>query len=267
MGFSAVWLTLREPVDHASRALEVTDAAIAALRGSRQPRILDLAAGTGSNLRYLSSRVGAADWLLVDHDRALLAQVPAASGVETRCLDLASLDDRAIFDGRALVTASALLDLVSERWVLALAARCADAGAAVLFALNYDGRIECSPVDADDRLVVGLVNAHQRTDKGFGLALGPEATTCAARSIESLGYHVLRGRSDWVLTPALHELQRQLIDGWAGAAAEVSPDMATRIGAWRARRVAHVDAQRSQITVGHEDLAAWKILGAKDVRI
>ncbi len=257
MGFSAEWLALREPVDHASRATAVTEAAIDALRRGPQSRILDLAAGTGSNLRYLTNRIGAADWLLVDHDRALLAQAPAAPGVETRCLDLAALDDRSIFDGRALVTASALLDLVSAPWVHELAARCADAGAAVLFALNYDGRIECSPVDADDQLVVGLVNAHQRTDKGFGLALGPEATTCAARSVESLGYHVLRGRSDWVLTPALHELQRQLIDGWAGAAAEVSPDLATRIGAWRARRVAHVDAQRSQITVGHEDLAAW----------
>ncbi len=259
MGFSAEWLTLREPIDHASRAPAVTDAAIAALRGGRQPRILDLATGIGSNWRYLTNRIGAADWLLVDHDRALLAQVPAAPGVETRCLDLASLDDRAIFDGRTLVTASALLDLVSEPWVRSLAARCADNGAAALFALNYDGRIECSPVDADDHVMVGLVNAHQRTDKGFGLALGPDATTCAARRFESRGYHVLRGRSDWVLTPALPELQRQLIEGWAGAAAEVSPDLATGIGAWRARRVAYVDARRSTIIVGHEDLAAWKI--------
>jgi hypothetical protein len=257
MGFSAEWLTLREPVDHASRAGAVTDAAIAALRRGTRTHILDLAAGTGSNLRYLSSRIGAADWLLVDHDRALLARVLAAPDVETRCLDLASLDDRPIFDGRALVTASALLDLVSEPWVRSLAARCAEAGAAVLFVLNYDGRIECSPADADDELIVGLVNAHQRTDKGFGPALGPDATGCAARSFEALGYHVTRGRSDWVLAPALHELQRQLIDGWAGAAAEVSPGLATNIGAWRARRIAHVDAHRSTITVGHEDLAAW----------
>ncbi len=65
-------------------------------------------------------------------------------------MDLSMLDDRAIFDGRALVTASALLDLVSERWLRALAARCAGHGAAVLFALSYDGRIVCSPEDPDD---------------------------------------------------------------------------------------------------------------------
>ena len=31
----------------------------------------------------------------------------------------------------------------------------------------------------DDTFVVDLVNAHQRTDKGFGPALGPAATACA----------------------------------------------------------------------------------------
>ena len=32
---------------------------------------------------------------------------------------------------------------------------------------------------------------------------------------------------------------------------------AAAIDGWRARRLAHVDAQRSHLTVGHEDLAAW----------
>ena len=30
-----------------------------------------------------------------------------------------------------------------------------------------------------------------------------------------------------------------------------------RFGDWRARRLAHVDAGRSRLTVGHDDLAAW----------
>ena len=265
MAFSPEWLALREPADHAARSAAVTRAAIDALRRSARPRILDLAAGTGSNLRYLTDRIGAADWLLVDHDRALLAQVPAAHGVETRCLDLAMLADRSIFDGRALVTASALLDLVSEAWMRTLAARCGEAGAAMLFALTYDGRIECAPADPDDGLVAVLVNAHQRTDKGFGPALGPDATDCAARCFESLGYRVERGRSDWVLSPASHDLQRQLIDGWAHAAADIAPEKAATIAAWRRRRLAHVDALRSHIIVGHEDMAA--ILKSEDVRI
>jgi hypothetical protein len=258
MSFCADWLALREPADHAARSVAVTSEALGALPRSGETRILDLAAGTGSNLRYLSTRVPA-NWLLVDHDPALLARVPVTPGVETRCLDLATLDDRSIFEGRVLVTASALLDLVSEVWVRTLADRCAETGAAVLCALNYDGRIVCSPEDPDDRAIVALVNEHQHGDKGFGPALGPGATDCTERCFAGLGYRVTRARSDWALPPESQELQRQLIDGWAQAATEIAPAQAAVIAAWRVRRLAHVDARRSRIIVGHEDFAAWPL--------
>jgi len=72
-----------------------------------------------------------------------------------------------------LVTASALLDLVSEDWLAALAARCRESGAAILFALSYDGRIRCSPEEPNDATICALVNEHQRTDKGFGTRARP----------------------------------------------------------------------------------------------
>jgi hypothetical protein len=164
---------------------------------------------------------------------------------------------RELFDEQGLVTASALLDLVSERWMLAIAARCREAGAAALFALSYDGRIECSPADEADELVRRLVNDHQRRDKGFGPALGPTATDCAERAFIALGYRVQRDRSDWALQADAPQLQRELIDGWAHAAIEMAPVSAAAIDAWRARRLSHVANGRSDLRVGHEDLAAW----------
>lgn len=266
-GFSAEWLALREPADHAARSVVVTRAVVDALPRDTVLRILDLATGTGSNLRYLTNHlvgVGAdpcvrPDWLLVDHDAALLARVPMAPGVKTRCTDLATLGDREIFDGRALVTASALLDLVSEVWLRALADRCADGGAAVLFALSYDGRIGCSPEDPADGAIAALVNEHQRIDKGFGPALGPGATDCAERCFAAFGYRLRRARSDWALPPASRELQRRLIDLWARAATEMAPSQAAIIGLWRRRRLAHVAANRSRLIVGHQDFAAWPV--------
>lgn len=289
MTFSGEWLSLREPADHAARSLSLTQAVFDELSPDAPLRILDLAAGTGSNLRYLTSGpphgsapakglVGAGprsrpepsrrvrpNWLLVDHDPALLARVPASADVETRCLDLSKLDAGAIFEGRSLVTASALLDLVSEEWLRALAARCAESGAAVLFALNYDGRIICTPEDPDDAAVVASVNEHQRTDKGFGPALGPDATDVAARCFEAAGYRVRRAASDWVLPPESGALQSQLIEGWAQAATEISPVRARVIDGWRDRRLAHVAAGWSGITVGHEDIMG--ILGTEDFKI
>jgi SAM-dependent methyltransferase len=258
-GFSAEWLALREPADHAARSMDLARAVLETLPGDRPLRVLDLGAGSGSNLRYLldagSMRAQPADFLLIDHDPALLALVPKAPGIETRCMDLATLDDRRIFDGRAIVTASALLDLVSDQWLHALAARCAECGAAVLFALTYDGLIECSPEDPDDGSIVALVNEHQRTDKGFGPALGPDAPGAAARCFEQVGYQVQRSRSDWRLAPDRPELQRLLIDGWAQAATEIAPARARVIDGWRDRRLAHVAAGWSELVVGHEDLA------------
>ena len=260
---ASVGIALASTSEHSPEDLLV--AVIDALpRGT--PRILDLGAGTGSNQRFISTMVsgrtapGSAPalqpaWLLVDHDPALLAQVPTASGIETRCMDLASLDDRAIFDQRSLVTASALLDLVSEDWLRLLAARCSEARASVLFALSYDGRVSCSPADPDDPWMIDLVNQHQRIDKGFGPALGPQASACAQRVFAEHGYRVQCAPSDWAIPTASQELQRQLVEGWADAALQIAPSSASAIAAWRLRRLAHVAAGRSEIVVGHEDLA------------
>jgi glycosyltransferase involved in cell wall biosynthesis len=147
--FSAAWLALREPADHAARSAAIARTVADAIQPRGELRALDLGAGAGSNMRYLAPRLPTPQrWLLVDRDAALLAHAARAPmsdvRIETRQLDLAGIADdpmMTLFDGQALVTASALLDLVSERWLLALAARCRHAGAAALFALSYDGRI------------------------------------------------------------------------------------------------------------------------------
>ncbi len=268
--FSVDWLALREPADHAARNADPAAALTAALAtrlvGRPATRAVDLAAGTGSNVRYLMPRVPHIQhWTLVDHDPALLAHawrlllpIGAAAGrsFDVRRGDLAALDTVS-FDACALVTASALLDLVSERWLRALASRCRAADSDALFALTYDGRITCHPVDVDDARVGGLVNQHQRGEKGFGPALGPDATRVAEACFRAEGYDVHVATSDWLLRPEEHQLQRALVEGWASAARELVPADAATIDGWRARRLAHVDARRSHLRVGHCDLAAW----------
>src|SRR5207237_1615230 len=112
--------------------------------------------------------------------------------------------------------------------------------------------------EPEDEGVRDLMNQHQKTDKGLGgPAAGPDAVDIAARCFAEIGYVVRRESSDWVLPPTAYELQRQLMEGWARAAIDVAPDRADTIRHWLRRRLAHVDAKRSLIVVGHEDLAAW----------
>ena len=258
--FSAEWLALREPADHRARSRRLVTWLAETLPSERPWSLLDLAAGTGSNARYFVRLLPKPQsWMLVDRDAALLSVAERSTDCEitTRVVDLVHMDRHdAIFGGRDLVTASALLDLVSGAWLRALLLRCRRASARVLFALTYDGRMECEPRDPDDDLVRALVNRHQRTDKGFGPALGPEAVGHTVVMLEELGYDVAREQSDWRLADDDRELQRQLIVGWADAATEMSASDAKSIANWRARRLAHVVAGRSTIRVGHEDLAA-----------
>ena len=171
-------------------------------------------------------------------------------------MDLSALERTDIVEGRVLVTASALLDLVSEPWVASLCAMCRRTGAVVLLALTYNGRISCSPAEPEDEMVRLLVNRHQHGDKGFGPAFGPDAPARAEEHFARLGYDVTRAASDWVLTPDEGLLQQQLLDGWAEAATAIEPGEAPRISEWNARRQAHVAAGRSRIVVGHDDLVA-----------
>jgi len=262
--FSAEWLSLREPADSAARSEGLTRALADALPGDGPLRVLDLASGTGANARYLSGRLHRdQDWLLTDHDAVLLSAVPGrlttADGrtchITTRCVDLSTLDDD-LFANRQLVTASALLDLVSEPWIRGAAQHCRRSRAVALFALTYDGRITCDPVDSGDEIIRELVNRHQLTDKGFGPALGPFASGAAEQVFVEAGYAVRRAPSDWKLTPDMGELQRQLIEGWASAARALDGSRHQAIDGWLVRRLSLIDRRASCIIVGHDDLLA-----------
>ncbi len=248
MGFSADWLALRAPADRAARDEGLLRRAAEA--AGPAPVVLDLGCGTGATVQALAPHLPEGTrWRLVDNDPTLLARAAEAAGVaaETVCADIADLDALP-FDGATLVTASALLDLVSEGWVAALAARLR---VPFYAALSYDGVMRWEPEDARDAFVTAAFNRHQRGDKGLGPALGPASVEAGAAIFARSGFAVARADSPWRLGPGEAPLQRALVAGIAAAATKAGENAAATWGEMRQER-----AGCASCLVGHGDILA-----------
>jgi SAM-dependent methyltransferase len=276
--FAEHWLELREPYDHAARSGALASRFAARLGGSAQ--VIDLACGTGSNLRYLSPRLGSRQtWLCFDFDPALLA---AGARLIARWADARGLDHespgerlhlrgkRAAIDvalirrdlgdarrgvsleGASAITASAFLDLVSAAWLDALIHRIVQRRLPCLFALTYDGRLEWWPRAAEDEKLCARFNAHQQSDRGFGAALGPEAAPYLARRLEERGYRVEASCADWRLDAADRPLIEAFLDGFASALGESGGPLP----GWLTLRRRQLEAGELRLTVGHQDVLA-----------
>jgi SAM-dependent methyltransferase len=268
-GFSAEWLALRRVADQRARWREGAMRYLRALPDDHALPLLDMACGSGANCRYLAALLAEPrEWLLVDHDAVLLtrardecAALPGVRGLLGRQLDLARDLDCLDLRNVAGLSAAALLDLVSQPWLERLVAVCAASRLPLLFALSFDGRIKLSPGDAEDENIRQAVNQHQRSDKGFGPALGPTATTAATPLLQAQGYQVAVAASDWQLDaadPVDAALLSPLLQGWASAAGELAPSAASRqrVALWLRQRERAVAAGALQVQVGHHDLLA-----------
>jgi hypothetical protein len=242
MGFSADWLALREPADHAARDGGLL-AAAAQVAGAV---IVDLGCGTGSTRRAFGGLANGAVWRMVDGDAGLLA----LAGGEGHCLDLNDIEALP-FDGAGLVTASALFDLVSAEWVERFVVRVAGLRLPVYAALSYDGVMAWEPALPEDAAVTEAFNRHQGGDKGFGPALGPQAADLLAARLRAAGYVVREADSPWRLGPDQAALQAELLGGIAQAAGEAGYAGA---GAWLAARLALLE--QGECRIGHRDLLA-----------
>ena len=277
--FSAAWLAEREEADVRARC-----PALVAVLPSAPSAIVDLGSGTGSNLRWLAPRLGAGQqWTLVDNDAALLATARrslgnwasaagyrlsdddddiAIAGAGFECsvrlveLDLASGLEALDLPASGLVTASALLDLVSADWLESLVSRIATSRSSALFALSFDGRVAFEPAMAEDAMIVSLLNRHQLTDKGFGPALGPDAWCTAARLFEASGFDVRVAESDWQCDANDGAMLQTLIDGWVDCAVSMVPDSGRALRNWRRQRLNQVGRRDIRVVVGHRDLVA-----------
>jgi hypothetical protein len=247
------WLDLRERADAAARSRDLIRRLHSRLPAAGPLVIHDLACGSGSLGRWLAPLLpGPQHWVLHDRDADLLA-LAAVDGAETRMCDVTRLesDDLA---GATLITASALLDLLTHDELTRLIGACAGAGCPVLFALSVTGRVQLLPADSLDARLAAAFNAHQRRRTPRGRLLGPDAVGAAAATFRGLGAEVVVRPSPWRLGAAESGLAVEWLGGWIDAACEQEPMLVPDAELYRRRRLREAAAGALAVTVSHADL-------------
>jgi SAM-dependent methyltransferase len=258
-GFDSTWLALREPADRAARAETLIAELSSYLAPMSKPHLLDIGCGTGSTWRSLSKTLKNARWTLLDSDRALLdeaeRQIGQSDNIQFCRHDLNDIDRLPLGDV-AVVTASALFDLCSEAFCAALAAKLANQSCGLYAALNYDGIMRWSLPLALDGQVLADFNLHQRRDKGFGPALGPNASARLSHHLTARGFQLRSAPSPWRMDRRMKALQIAFLTGLKQPLVEIGNLTVTEIDQWILERISLIDAPKSLCEVGHTDLIA-----------
>jgi hypothetical protein len=263
---SAVWLALREAADVAARAAALVEPVRRHLAATRRAVIHDLGTGTGSMGRWLAPRLpGPQHWIMYDRDADLLEYATAgmvgtaADGApvtaETRQRDITRLTAGDL-DGAGLVTASALLDMLTAEEVERVVAACAGAGCPALLTISVIGRVELTPPDPLDAEITAAFNAHQRRTVGGRSLLGPDAVDATAEAFGRRGVTVTVRSSPWRLGADQAKLISEWFTGWLAAACEQRPELAGPAAAYARRRLAETAAGGLGVVVHHHDLLA-----------
>jgi SAM-dependent methyltransferase len=258
------WLALREPADAAARAADLVEHLGRHLPATGRRVIHDLGCGTGAMGRWLAPLLpGPQHWVVHDRDADLLEIAaadlpgPAADGaavtVEARQSDITRLDAGDLA-GATLVTASALLDLLTADELAGLVTVCAGAGCPILLTLSVVGRVELTPADPLDARVAMAFDAHQRRTTTGGCLLGPDAVAVAVEEFGRLGAEVLVRPSPWRLGASEADLAAEWFTGWVDAACEQQVELTRETGGYARRRLAEAAAGRLAVTVDHADL-------------
>jgi len=289
--FSAEWLSLREPIDHRSRNQALQAKVLNYLEQVKtvEPgslHVTDLGSGTGSNLRALAPHLSSLQyWTLVDYDQTLLnvarstllawsdseTDVPVIESLDAssmlvkplsilkqnktiivkfKCINLLNDYPAVLNEPTDLITAAAFFDLVAEPWLVKF---CTFLTKPLYTVLTYNGIEKWSPPEIIDAEILNDFHQHQRTDKGFGCALGPAAAKCLQSLLDDQHFTTICAPSPWTLNHQDRTLIQQLTMGTARAVREIHTIPLTNINQWEQSRM-----QASHCEIGHIDIFSYK---------
>jgi len=263
---SSDWLALRESEDARARSRDLAFAAAGRLAPG--PLVIhDLGSGTGSMMRWLAPLLpGPQAWVLHDWnpelvDHATNGTVPLDRdgrpvSVRTRTGELERLDPDDL-EGASLVTATALLDVLTSAELRAVVRACVAVGCPVLLSLSVTGEIRLDPRDPRDDVFEASFNAHQQRRVSGRRLVGPSSVGLAQDLFLEAGWNIRPAATFWRLGDHDPHLLGQWFDGWFEAALEQRADLQVDGAGYRALRSSQLRRGALSAVVVHTDLLAW----------
>lgn len=263
---SSEWLALREPADADARARELALSAAAILPPG--PIVIhDLGSGTGSMMRWLAPLLpGPQTWVLHDWNADLTEQAIEGepprdrdNGAVSAQASTGNLSDLLPADlaGASLVTASALLDVLTSREIHAIVDAGVRSSCPALFALSVTGDVRSMPRDELDTEFERAFNAHQLRDADGRVQLGRYGAPLARGLFTEAGWQVSQSTTIWRLDHRQPVLLQAWFDGWIDAALEQEPALSAKATRYRQLRTSQIERGELTVEVHHVDLLAW----------
>jgi hypothetical protein len=263
---SSEWLALREPEDADARSRDLA-LATAALLPVGPIVVHDLGSGTGSMMRWLAPLLpGPQTWILHDWNADLIERAidgahpqdrdNAAISVYSQTGNLADLRPTDLA-GASLVTASALLDVLTSGETHAIVDACVGARCPALLSLSVTGEVRLNPRDELDAAFEHAFNSHQLREADSRQQLGRYGAPIARGLFTQAGWQVRQNTTEWRLDHRRPRLLREWFDGWVDAAIEQESELRASAGRYRGLRAGQIERGELVAHVRHLDLLAW----------
>lgn len=266
------WLDLRAPYDDAARqdSIHLVDRVATVVQTklehpAQSVIAVDIGAGTGNSARWFDQHLGARlpdtilRWVLIDTDQRALelakSILPGAKTVVGSITQLSQivteLRDEPGYGGPLVITASAVLDVLTRQDIEAIVTTIVQHSACGLFLLSINGDWRITPADPADEFITDTFGEHQQRHAKLGAA-GATALMAAARQAGlAVRSHVTAWR---MAAPQDEQMLVRFLRERVAAVIEQRPQQTALATAWLQRRMAQV-AEGLSIKVDHLDVS------------
>ena len=285
--FSKSWINMRVDYDNISRSTVLVDH-LNKLSPEHDVDLIDLYCGSGNFLIWsFNKNILFNNCILLDHDIKLLKSIK--SNLRTHLRPMYSIQSntnnlnllikrnsktlssisikkndcdgyRYLSEKYHVISYSAALDIMPKPSIVS-ALKSIKKNNILYFSLCFNGQVRWTPTNTFDKYILTFFNNHQRSDKGFGKALGYKSIEFIRQKSDKLNLNMTVKDSPWIIKNKFSKdkafMKRYLLDIKKSLfhMEGIDKDILRK---WYQDKKSEIDNKKIQLYVGHSDILLFK---------